>query len=98
MKTMKTTAADCRARALREYALAEERRSADDAAGARRARARARYWMARATADNDNETTTAQRTTEGCPNRAARLKSLGNAVVPQCAEVVGWVIRGLQAD
>jgi DNA (cytosine-5)-methyltransferase 1 len=29
------------------------------------------------------------------PARAARLKALGNAVVPQCAEVVGWVIRGL---
>jgi hypothetical protein len=24
-----------------------------------------------------------------------RRKALGNAVVPQCAEVVGWVIREL---
>jgi hypothetical protein len=26
-----------------------------------------------------------------------QLESLGNAVVPQCAEVVGWVIRELAA-
>lgn len=25
--------------------------------------------------------------------RAARLKALGNAVVPQCAEAIGWVVR-----
>ncbi len=37
-----------RDRAMREYALAEEREAADDRAGANRARARARYWMKRA--------------------------------------------------
>ena len=30
-------------------------------------------------------------------NASARIKALGNAVVPQCAEVVGWVIRELSA-
>jgi site-specific DNA-cytosine methylase len=28
-------------------------------------------------------------------SRKNELKALGNAVVPQCAEVVGWVIREL---
>lgn len=32
---------------------------------------------------------------DGVPRRVDSLKALGNAVVPQCAEVVGWVIRGL---
>lgn len=31
----------------------------------------------------------------GVPDRVDRLKSLGNAVLPQCAEVVGWVVREL---
>ena len=31
----------------------------------------------------------------GVPLRVAKLRALGNAVVPQCAEVVGWVIREL---
>jgi hypothetical protein len=30
-------------------------------------------------------------------NRTNELKALGNAVVPQCAEVVGWVIREIEA-
>lgn len=32
----------------------------------------------------------------GVPARAHRLRALGNAVVPQCAEVVGWVIREIE--
>lgn len=35
------------------------------------------------------------RVAHGVPNRVAQLRALGNAVVPQCAEVVGWVIREL---
>lgn len=30
--------------------------------------------------------------------RRARIRALGNSVVPQCAEVVGWVIRELLQD
>jgi hypothetical protein len=29
-------------------------------------------------------------------SRAARLKALGNAVVPQCAELVGWAINEME--
>jgi len=32
----------------------------------------------------------------GSRNSTAELKALGNAVVPQCAEVVGWMIRELE--
>jgi len=33
--------------------------------------------------------------TSGIPDRVQRLKALGNAVVPQCAEVIGHMIREL---
>lgn len=32
---------------------------------------------------------------DGLPRRVDRLKQLGNSVVPECAEVIGWVIREL---
>lgn len=35
------------------------------------------------------------RAVHGIPNRVDRVAALGNAFVPQCAEVVGWVIREL---
>jgi DNA (cytosine-5)-methyltransferase 1 len=35
------------------------------------------------------------RVDDGFPRRVDACKALGNAVVPQCAEVVGWVIREL---
>lgn len=34
----------------------------------------------------------------GVPNRAARLRCLGNAVVPQCAEVIGWIVREIENE
>lgn len=36
-----------------------------------------------------------RRVDDGIPNRSHRLRALGNAVVPACAEVIGWVIREL---
>ncbi len=36
-----------------------------------------------------------RRVDDGVPDRVGQLHALGNAVVPQCAEVIGWVIREL---
>lgn len=36
------------------------------------------------------------RVVDGVPGGVDRVAALGNAVVPQCAEVVGWVIRELE--
>jgi DNA (cytosine-5)-methyltransferase 1 len=35
------------------------------------------------------------RVVHGVPNGVDRRRALGNAVVPQCAEVIGWIIREL---
>lgn len=38
----------------------------------------------------------APRVAVGVPNRAAKLKALGNAIVPQCAELVGMAVNALE--
>ena len=35
---------------------------------------------------------------DGVPNRLERLKALGNAVVPQCSEVIGHIIQELEGE
>jgi hypothetical protein len=39
----------------------------------------------------------APRTLAGVANRPARLKALGNAVVPPCAEVIGRIVLSRMA-
>jgi DNA (cytosine-5)-methyltransferase 1 len=38
------------------------------------------------------------RVADGVPSRAHRLRALGNSVVPQCAEVIGWIVRTLHEE
>jgi len=40
----------------------------------------------------------APRTIGRCDNRAARLKALGNAVVPQVAEVIGGIVMRIALE
>ena len=37
------------------------------------------------------------RVADGVPNRVARLKALGNAIVPQCSEVIGRIVVDLES-
>jgi DNA (cytosine-5)-methyltransferase 1 len=36
------------------------------------------------------------RVAHGIPSRVDRLRCLGNAVVPQCSEVIGWIVKEIE--